>query len=805
VKLSRSVLAFSSLLLASSAISPLQAQSTVAGGNGLSLPYATPVFKGQLNPTVEHSANYLPGPVKAPAGAPNIIVILNDDVGFGASSTFGGPVPTPNFTKLAMQGARYTQFNTTAMCSATRAAFLTGRNQHVVGVASVEEASTPYPGYDGLIPNNADTIAEILHANGYVTAMFGKHHDIPTREMYAAEYSQWPTELGFDYFYGYIGGETDQFHPHLYEGTQPLAGLDHPSDYILDNDLANRAIDWIHLQKAAAPDKPFFLYYATGSTHAPQQAPASWIAKFKGKFDEGWDQQRSLTLAKQKSMGIMPASADMSAWPSQIPHWDSLTAEEKIVDERYMEVYAAQLAYEDSQVGRVIDEVRRMGIANNTIIIWIQGDNGASGEGGPNGAIAEEVSFVDPDKSDTTKDHWLAQHLDIMGGPGSDELYPIGWALAMDAPYPWTKQIASHLGGIRNGVVISWPGHMADVGGFRTQYAHIIDILPTLLDITHIKAPDYFNGIRQLPLDGVSMASSFEHPDAPSLHTTQYYEVLGNRGIYHDGWLANTTPQVMPWNTNSILPNGDVLHYPWELYDLKTDPAQAHDLAATDPQRLKQMQALFDQQAREYDVYPIQNTGVAYRSLQMLNAAHTPLRAHYVFWGPGIGAPTLIADQLFWSSFTITADVTVPHGGANGVILAVGSMFGGWSFYLKDGKPTAYASVSVYPGLQTRVSAGSALAAGEHHLVFAYKAGKAGGVVTISDNGTVIANGQISKVPRIFGSSSETMDVGEDTGAQVTDDYSDGGVFTGDINKVVLDATPLPPGLLKMMKFPDAD
>ena len=806
MRLSRAATILGALLLASSALTPLQAQSATPApaDDGSVLPYPQKPFEGKLGPTVQQSTpDYqLGADVKAPKGAPNILLIMTDDVGFGASRTFGGPIPTPNLTRLAEHGVKYNEFQTTAICSATRAALLTGRNQHDVGIASLSDIPSPYPGYDGIIPKSAATIAKVLRDNGYNTAMFGKHHDVTGREESAAgPFDRWPTGLGFQYFYGFIGGDSDQFHPNLIEDTARVDGAHRPKGYILDKDLADHAIAWIHSQKAAAPNKPFFVYYAPGSTHAPHQAPAAWIAKFKGKFNEGWDKLREKTLARQKAMGIVPVNTDLAPRPKEIPAWDSLTPDQKRVDERYMEVYAGMLAYQDHEIGRILHEIRRMGLADNTIVVFIEGDNGASGEGGPTGTLDELIGMSQAPKGEREADpHWLVHHLGIMGGPKTYENYPAGWALAMDTPFPWMKQIASHLGGVRNGLVISWPGHIKGEGGVRTQYGHVIDIMPTLLDVAHVKAPTKVDGIVQKPINGKSLAYTFDHPDAPSVHRTQYYEMLGNRGIYHDGWLANTTPRNMPWTISHMRPNSDTATYKWELYDLKTDYSQSHNLASKYPDRLKRMKKLFDEEARKNNVYPIQDSGGMYRAVSMIMATGG-MRKHYVYWGAGIQEPLPSAPPIFALPFSIEAKIGIPKRGANGVLVAAGSWFGGWSFYLKNGRPVAYAAASNLPGMQSRVAAKAKLAAGTHTLRFDFMPAGQGGTLTISENGKEIARGKISHHPTMMAGTTETFDTGRDTGVPVTDDYKNEGIFTGKIEKVTVDVK-LPMGMLGAPKRP---
>ena len=796
MNLPRPKAALAALLLATSAITPVHAQSTAPAfqgtpSNGPAIPYPTTPFTGHLAPTVQGSDTYLPKPVTPPTGAPNIVVIINDDVGFGATSTFGGPVPTPNFTALAQNGLRYTEFGVTAICSSTRAALLTGRNYHHAGYGTVTEGEAPYPGYDMQFPTSEASIAEILRDNGYATAMFGKYHNVPSSTLADGPYTVWPTGIGFDHFYGFLEGDTDQFHPELYSDTTPVDLSHSPKSYILDNDLANHAIDWLHQEQAASPNRPFFLYYATGTTHAPQQAPADWIAKFKGQFDQGWDEVRQQTLDRQKQEGILPSYTDLAPRPPPVPYWNTLTPNQKAVDERYMEVYAAQLAYQDSQVGRVVAEVKRMGLANNTIIIWIEGDNGASGEGGPNGTIDEVHNLIGPGANEKDSDDYLAQHLNILGGPDTEEVYPIGWASAMNAPYQWFKQIASHLGGTRVGAVISWPGHITDPGSIRTQYHHVIDIAPTLLEVAHLQAPSAVSGIPQIPLDGVSMAYSFTSPTAPSPHHVQYFELFGNRGIYQDGWLANTTPLNMPWSLGAGQHGVDPNTFSWELYDLNKDPSQAHNIAAQFPDKLKQLQDLFNQQAIANNVYPLQDGALGARMGELAKAGGSPFRTNYVFWGTGVHLPGENVLPIFFFPFSVKADITVPQGGANGVILAGGSEFGGWSFYLKDGVPAAYAAASNYPGQQQRVLAAKPLAPGQHHLEYDLTSTPPStGVLTILDNGVQIAKTPIAHTPAALGGIMEALDVGRDTGVPVTTDYSNEGVFTGAINKVTFDSYP---------------
>jgi len=767
----------------------------------LAMPVFGPAQAQASGPTGGH-----PAPIKAPEGAPNILLVMTDDVGFGASSTFGGPIATPNLDRLAARGLKYNEFHTTAICSASRASLLTGRNHHAVGTAALADVSSPYPGYSTRIPKSAATIARILRDNGYSTAMFGKHHNIPTEERTAAgPFDEWPTGLGFDYFYGFISGDTDQFRPALYQGVTPVDGSHRDGHYILDRDLADHAIDWLHDQQAGAPGKPFFIYYAPGSAHAPHQAPEDWIARFRGKFDQGWDQLRVETLARQKALGIVPSSAGLAARPREIPAWDSLSPDAQRVNARYMEVYAGMLAFEDAQIGRLLDEIERMGAADNTLVVFIEGDNGASGEGGPQGSLNELEQIQASGNGPQESAQWFAENLDRMGGPDTEENYPVGWALALDTPFPWVKQIASHLGGVRNGLVISWPRRIKAQGELRTQYHHLVDILPTLLDAAHLSAPKVVDGIVQQRIDGTSMSYSFDAPNAPSTRHTQYYEMLGNRGIYHDGWLANTTPRNMPWAIAGFRPGSDTATYPWELYDLRADFSQTRDLAAQEPQRLKQMQALFDREARRNAVYPIQDGGLSFRSAQSVRAAGS-LKTHYVFWGRNLRLPGATAPPIFALPFSIEADVSVPASGANGVIAAAGSLFGGWSFYLLDGRPVAYAAVSQIPGQQFRVAADKPIPPGAARLRFDFEPSGQGGVLSISVNGAEVAHATLPLRPRTMAGSGEAFDTGRDTSAPVSNEYQNEGVFTGEIDRVVVDVRlPSTPGAPPLRKPAEAD
>ena len=759
----------------------------VAAAGAEMLPRPPAPFNGKLAPTERRSSGtYLVPPVTAPEGAPNIVLVLTDDVGFASASTFGGSAPTPTLDRLAEQGLRYNQFHTTAICSPTRAALLTGRNHHAVGMGTLVDIPTAYPGYTGRIPRTAATVARILRDNGYNTAMFGKTHTIPGEERSpAGPFDQWPTGRGFEYFYGFIAGDSDQWQPALYEGITPVDDADRPAGYLFDAEMADKAINWVHNQQAAAPDKPFFVYYAPGSAHAPHQAPKDWIEKFRGKFDHGWDKERELILARQKAMGIVPEDTRLAPRPDEVPAWDSLSDKQKNVYARFMEVYAAQLAYQDAQFGRFMSELERMGEAENTLVVFVQGDNGSSAEGGPTGTT-NEMRDLSAGVHELDVDY-LAANLDVLGGTQVYQGFQNGWSLATDTPFPWFKQLASHLGSVRNGLVVSWPAQISEQGEIRRQYHHVIDVMPTLLEAANIQAPKRVDGIEQQPIDGTSMVYSFDDADAPSTRVTQYYEINGNRGIYHDGWLASTTPRNMPWNMPVQKPT-DTSTYQWELYNLREDFAQTNNVADQYPEKLEELQALFDEEARKNNVYPIQDAGGKVRGMKMMSGGGDKPRTEYTYWGRDIQLQLGVAAPIFFLPFTVTADVDIPAGGGEGVMLAAGSQFGGWSFYLNGGVPTAFASISGLPieGGQSRVTADSPLSPGEHTVVYDFMPAGAGGTLTISVDGEQVASGDIARRPTMLAGNGETFDTGRDTNVPVSPDYEKEGVFNGALNKVTV-------------------
>lgn len=767
------------------------AHAAHAAPDGSVLPRPPVPFAGQLGPTeAESTLQVSDRLIEAPEGAPNILLIMTDDVGFGAVSTFGGSIPKPNLDRLAGEGLVYNRFHTAGVCSPTRAALLTGRNHHAVGAGLLVEVASPYPGYEGLIPPSAATVARILRDNGYSTAMFGKDHNVPSQHRSpAGPFHHWPTGRGFEFFYGFIGGSTDQFSPALYQGTQAVDGSGRDGDYIFDRDMIDRTIEWLHNQQAAAPDKPFFIYHSFGTAHSPQQVPAEWIEKFHGRFDHGWDEERKRVLERQKAMGIVPENTNLAERPEQIPAWDSLSATEKKVYARMMEVYAAMLAHQDAQLGRLLDELERMGLADNTLVIYIEGDNGAPTETGIYGSLNDPPDIQAPEMGLYYDMNRAADNLDMIGGPKTYLAMPAGWSFGMNAPFPWVKQVVSHLGAVRNGLVISWPKGIARRGELRPQYHHVIDIMPTILEAANVVAPGVVDGVEQMPLHGLSMMYSFDSAELPSRRRTQYYEVFANRGIYHEGWLAGTTPRIMPWDISRAGDGSDVTTYEWELYHLDEDFSQSRNLAAEKPEKLRELQRVFDAEARKYNVYPLQNAGASHRS-RPIREKFGPLRTEYVYWGPNIRIPRELSPPIFALPFRVEADIEIPEGGAEGVIYAAGSHFGGWSFHLHEGRPVVSVSHSPLPGGLTRVAASSALPPGAHVLLFEVDHVDAGAELRISVNGEEIARGATDRRPRTIAGGGETYDTGRDTNLAVTADYENEGVFTGRINRVKVTVQP---------------
>jgi len=749
-----------------------------------SLPRPDQPFQGPVGRTTQDSAPpQWPKDIEAPKGAPNVLVILSDDVGFGASSTFGGPIPTPAFDALARNGLRYNAFHTIGLCSPTRAALLTGRNHHNVAVGVTEEPVTGYEGYTGIIPKAAGTIAEILKLNGFNTAHFGKWHLTPYWEMsQAGPFDHWPTGLGFEYSYGFLTAETDQFHPALWEGTKPVEPPHDDPSYILDHDLADHAIRWLKEQKSLAPNKPFFIYYAPGTAHAPHQAPKEWIAKFKGQFDQGWDKVREETFARQKKLGIVPADTQLTPRPDIIPAWDSLPAERKAVYARMMEVYAGALAYSDSQIGRVIDAIRQTGQLDNTLIIFMQGDNGASAEGGPQGLL-NDVTFMNgiPEDFETVR-----RRMDELGGPTTNNHYPVGWAHAMDTPFQWFKQIASHFGGTRNGMVISWPARIKEKGAVRPQFHHVIDVTPTILEATGVTVPTMLNGIPQKPLDGVSMVYTFDNPAAPSARRLQYFELVQNRSLYQDGWVAATVPTVFPWQ---VLGRADTSldNQKWDLYHVAEDYSEAVNVADKNPGKLRDLQELFWAEASRNHALPIHDSSgdmVKGLGIRPNPDAH---RTSYTYYSGMTRIPDSAAPNLKNRSYAISADVEIPDAGAEGLLVSDGNRFGGYGLYVLNGKLVfAYNLADLK---RTNVVSADRLPSGKHVVGVDFKSdggfGK-GGAATLLVDGKPVGQGRIDQTIGNRFSLDASFNIGEGAGSPITDDYKLPFRFTGTLNQVTI-------------------
>ena len=778
------------ILLTAALVCALGAAFPLPTGAQEVLPRPDQPYKGKIARTAAESTPDFPKAVEAPKGAPNVLIILTDDVGFGAASTFGGPVPTPSFERLAQAGLRYNTFHTTALCSPTRAALITGRNHHTDHTGVITEMGTGYPGYDSLMPKSSGTIGEILRQNGYNTAWFGKNHNVPDwQSSQAGPFDLWPTALGFEYFFGFIGGDTDQWHPAAFEGTRPIETPAHDPKYHFDADMADHAIAWIRQQNSLAPDKPFFVYYAPGLTHAPHHAPKEWIAKFKGQFDQGWDTLREETFARQKKMGVIPANARLTARPAQIPAWDSLTADQKRLYAHMMEVYAASLAYVDYNIGRVLAAVDETGEMDNTLIIYEMGDNGASGEGTLQG-LANEVGVAANGTEESLP--YLLSIMDELGGPLTYNHYPVGWAHAMDTPFQWTKQVASHFGGTRNDLVISWPKRIKQTGQVRSQFSSVIDIAPTILEATGIKEPTMINGVKQTPMEGFSMVYSFDDAKAATHHKSQYFELMGNRGIYQDGWMANTTPLKLPWaKVTPGVPTPNPDDFKWELYNITEDFSQANNLASKEPAKLKELQAAFETEAQRYNVYPL-DSSLAERADVNLRPSLTRGRSTFTYYPGTIRVPEGAAPDLKNKSFVVTADVEIPDGGAEGVLVTQGGRFGGWGLFVMDGKPEFAYSYSQQPQHKYRVTSNEKLGPGKHaiKLDFQYDGpgyGK-GGIGTLSVDGKQVAQGRIERTILTRFSLDETFDVGEDTGTPVVEEYLNQMPFrfTGVLNKVVV-------------------
>ena len=771
--------------------SPSLAQSSPDARPGAILPDRRPApFKGTIVETYKDSKADFPKTREAPAGSPNVLLILLDDVGFGASSTFGGPIPTPALDKLAAEGLRYNQWHTTALCSPTRAALLTGRHHHEAGFGVISEIATGFPGYDAILPDTAVTIGAIMRDNGYNTSWFGKNHNTPDYETsQAGPFTQWPTGMGFEYFFGFNGGDTNQWAPALIENTRPIEPPAHDPNYHFMTDMTDRAISWIRNQKSIAPNKPFFMYFAPGATHAPHHSPKAWADKFKGQFDEGWNKVSEDTFKRMKRAGIIPAEAEYNPIPEEVGVWDKLDPKRKKVYARMMEVYAGFLAYTDEETGRLIQSLQDLGISDNTLIIYAVGDNGASAEGGFGGTLNEIAADFNSYRPDNIDD--ALKRIDEIGGPTTYNHYPVGWALAMNSPLKYAKRQASHFGGTRNGLVISWPKRIKDVGGLRSQFHDVADIVPTILEAAGLPQPRVVNGIEQTPMSGISMAYTFDaaNANASSHRTTQYFEMGGTRAIYDNGWVAATAHGLKPWSDEREDVPFD--QDKWELYDISRDFTEHDDLSAKYPEKLKALEAKFLEVAKQSNVLPLDDRGGERFSAQL---SGRPLGAieglKTLTYYPGmIRLPEGSAPDVKNKSFSLTANVDVADGKTDGVIITQGGLFAGWVLLVKDGRPEF-----IYNWLQeqiTTIKGATALAPGKHviRFDFTYDGGGMGkgGKGVLSVDGKSVAEGRIEKtVPNRF-SLDETLDVGEDTGTTVSPEYELPFRFSGKLEKVTVD------------------
>ena len=726
-------------------------------------------------------------PLRPPADAPNVLVILLDDVGFGASSAFGGPCATPTAERLAGNGLKYNRFHTTALCAPTRAALLSGRNHHTIGMGVITELATSAPGYSSVRPNTCAPLAQTLLLNGYSTAQFGKCHEVPVWQTSPmGPFDAWPTGGGgFEYFYGFIGGETNQYYPAVYEGTTPVEPETTPEEgYHFTEDMTDRAIKWARQQKSLMPDKPFFMYFAPGATHAPHHVPTQWSDKYEGRFDKGWDALREETLARQKELGVVPPETELTARHEEIPAWDDMPDELKPILARQMEVYAGFLEHTDHHIGRLVDALDDLGVLEDTLVYYIIGDNGASAEGTVNGTFNETFIFNGAAALETPE--FMAARIDDFGTPKAYNHFAVGWAHAMDTPYQWTKQVASHWGGTRNGTIVHWPRGIAARGEVRAQFHHVIDVAPTVLECAGLPEPTSVNGVTQAPIEGVSMVYSFDGATEADRHETQYFEMFCNRGIYHQGWTA-VTRHSTPWVMAELPPLDDDV---WELYDTSTDWSQAHDLAGELPEKLAELQQLWLEEARKYNVLPLDDRRIERFSAELVGRPELVKgNSQLLFGGMGrLSENSLV--NIKNKSHSVTAEVVVPETGAEGVILAQGGAFAGWSLYAKGGRPTYCYNLL---GLQRfKIESDTAVPPGTHQvrMEFAYDGGglAKGGTVTLYLDGTKVGEGRVeATVPLIF-SADETADVGRDTASPVSDDYEgEGSVFTGTVNWVQID------------------
>jgi arylsulfatase len=806
-------LAFSAATLLVIACLPAGAQQTTGTPgspsatttiDGRYLPPPPAPFQGEINLNALQSKPAWPARVVPPQGAPNILLIITDDVGFSAPATFGGVIPTPTLDRIAANGLRYTNFHTTSLCSPTRAALITGRNHHSEGFGVISEQATGFPGYNSVLPKNTATIGRILLENGYRTSWFGKDHNTPTYQTsQAGPFDQWPTGMGFEYFYGFIGGDSSQWTPMLFRNTTLIAPFVGRPQWNLITAMADEAIDWVNRLNSIDPSMPFLLYYAPGGTHAPHHPTPEWIKKATDLhlFDQGWNALREQIVANQKKLGVIPQDAKLTPWPDDLlKKWDTLSADEKKLFIRQADVYAAYLMYTDHEIGRVVQAVQDMGKLDNTLIIFISGDNGASAEGTVNGTFAELVPFNGINPS-------VAENLKFYDAWGSNETYPhyaVPWAWALDTPFKWTKQIPSFFGGTRNGMAISWPARISDKGGIRWQFHHVIDVVPTILEATGIPAPVMVDGIAQKPIEGVSLAYTFDkaNADAPSRHRTQYFEMMGVQGLYNDGWMLSAVPIRTPWNLAGKAIEDPATAFKMELYDVRHDWTQYTDVAAANPNKVREMRDLMFGEFAKYQVLPLDASAAT--RLASARPSATAGRKVFTYSTPITGLPDSVAPSLLNTSYTITADVEVPQGGGEGSIVTQGGRFGGYGMYLLKGKPVLTWNLL---GLdRVRWEGQQALPPGKHIIVFDFKydglgfatlafnnmsgIGR-GGTGTLTVDGKVVSTQKVERTVPLILPVDETFDVGSKTGTPVDDrDYQIPFTFTGKINKLTISVDP---------------
>jgi arylsulfatase len=747
------------------------------------LPLPIPDFRGRIGNTYadsEADSISLPTP---PEGAPNVLVILLDDVGFGQTSTFGGPANTPTLQKLADEGLRYNRFHTTALCTPSRSALLSGRNHHSVHNGVISEMATGFPGYDALWPKEAASVAEILKGHHYSTAAFGKWHNTPDHELSAAgPFDRWPVGKGFDYWYGFQGGESSQWHTPLFENTAPVEPPHDNPKWHFSEAMTDKAIGWIGQQKAAAPEIPFFIYYAPGACHAPHHVHKEWADKYKGKFSHGWDRQRQITFENQKHLGLLPQNTKLTPRPDSIPSWESCSEDERRLYSRFQEVFAGYLEHIDAQIGRLVEAIEKMGLRDDTMIIYIVGDNGPSGEGSLTGTLNNmktQLGLKDDVQS-------MLKHIDKIGGPLYENHYPVGWCWAGASPFQWMKQVASHFGGTRNGLVVSWPKGITEQGGLCSQFHHIIDIAPTILEVAGISAPREINGVPQKPIEGISMAYTFAYQKATGRRITQYFEMLGNRAIYHDGWVAGCLHGRLPWETSG---GASFDNDSWELYNIEEDFSQANDLAKQELKKLRELQDLFMQEAGKYNVLPLDDR-FAQRADPSLRPSHLRDKTKFVYPPGTIRIGERSSPNTKNVHHTLAAEVDIPQSGAEGVLVCCGGLSGGFTLFLKDG--ALHWEHNYYNEIHYRVSSTEKIPPGHHVLSAEIKVDKqgkfgTGGDVTLRLGKKEIGTGRFEKQIAGYFTANESFDIGCDTCSPVSDLYESPFAFTGKIIQVMVD------------------